>query len=68
MCWFQGEVINYSELVTAEEICENSTKLITFLDLAGHRKYLRTTVQGLSGYRPHYAMLVSQTLQHLVKT
>ncbi|KAG8249734.1 GTP-binding protein 2 [Homalodisca vitripennis] len=54
----QGEVINYSELVTAEEICENSTKLITFMDLAGHRKYLRTTVQGLSGYLPHYVMLV----------
>lgn len=44
--------------MTAEEICENSTKLITFMDLAGHRKYLRTTVQGLSGYSPHYVMLV----------
>lgn len=54
----KGEVINYSELMTAEEICENSTKLITFMDLAGHRKYLRTTVQGLSGYWPHYVMLV----------
>uniref|UniRef100_A0A1B6DLH1 Tr-type G domain-containing protein n=1 Tax=Clastoptera arizonana TaxID=38151 RepID=A0A1B6DLH1_9HEMI len=54
----QGDVVNYSELMTAEEICENSTKLITFMDLAGHRKYLRTTVQGLSGYSPHYVMLV----------
>lgn len=34
------------------------TKLISLLDLAGHRKYLRTTVGAVSGYRPHHAMLV----------
>lgn len=54
----QAQVVNYSEMTTAEEICENSTKLITFIDLAGRRKYLRTTVQGLTGYSPHHAMLV----------
>lgn len=54
----QGQVINYSELMTAEEICESSTKLVTFIDLAGHRKYLRTTVLGLTGYSPHHVMLV----------
>lgn len=56
----QGQPINYSssELITAEEICDSSTKLVTFLDLAGHKKYLRTTIQGLSGYCPHHAMLV----------
>lgn len=56
----QGHPINYSysELMTAEEICDVSTKLVTFLDLAGHRKYIRTTIQGLSGYLPHHAMLV----------
>lgn len=55
-----GSVINYGsqELMTAEEICINSTKIVTFLDLAGHKKYLRTTISGLSGYYPHYAMLV----------
>ncbi|PSN51832.1 GTP-binding protein 2 [Blattella germanica] len=54
----QGHIVNYSEFMTAEEICENSTKLITFIDLAGHRKYLRTTVLGLTGYSPHHVMLV----------
>ncbi|KAJ8975811.1 hypothetical protein NQ317_013742 [Molorchus minor] len=49
---------NCSDLITAEEICENSTKLVTFLDLAGHKKYIRTTIRGLSGYSPHHAMLV----------
>ena len=43
---------------TADEIAENATKLITFIDLAGHQKYLRTTISGLTGYAPHYAMLV----------
>jgi len=32
--------------------------LITFLDLAGHKKYLKTTVAGLSGYCPNHVMLV----------
>ncbi|XP_030755921.1 GTP-binding protein 2 [Sitophilus oryzae] len=56
----QGQPINYSssELITAEEICDSSTKLVTFLDLAGYKKYIRTTIQGLSGYSPHHAMLV----------
>ncbi|CAH1960724.1 unnamed protein product [Acanthoscelides obtectus] len=56
----QGQPVNYSssELITAEEICDTSTKLVTFLDLAGHKKYIRTTIQGLSGYSPHHAMLV----------
>ncbi|KAJ8936434.1 hypothetical protein NQ318_015580 [Aromia moschata] len=56
----QGQPINYSysELITAEEICDSSTKLVTFLDLAGHKKYIRTTIRGLSGYSPHHAMLV----------
>lgn len=56
----QGKVINYSysDMITSEEICDVSTKLVTFLDLAGHRKYLHTTIQGLSGYLPHHAMLV----------
>ncbi|XP_018328629.1 GTP-binding protein 2 isoform X3 [Agrilus planipennis] len=56
----QGQEINYSysDLMTAEDICEESNKLITFLDLAGHKKYIRTTIQGLSGYLPHHAMLV----------
>ncbi|XP_053622920.1 GTP-binding protein 2 [Plodia interpunctella] len=56
----QGNVVNYgcSELMTAERIGERSAKLVSFLDLAGHSKYQRTTVHGLTGYCPHYAMLV----------
>ena len=52
------QVINYSESRTAEDICEQSSKLITFIDLAGHHKYLRTTIFGLTGHSPDFAMLV----------
>ncbi|XP_028167173.1 GTP-binding protein 2 isoform X3 [Ostrinia furnacalis] len=56
----QGNVVNYgcSELMTAERIGERSAKLVSFLDLAGHSKYQRTTLHGLSGYCPHWAMLL----------
>lgn len=55
-----GNVINYkhNEMMTAEEISELSTKLISFMDLAGHRKYMRTTIQAVSGYAPHFISLV----------
>lgn len=45
----QGQVLNYAEMSTAEEICEHASKVVTFIDLAGHRKYLRTTLLGLTG-------------------
>uniref|UniRef100_T1IIR6 Tr-type G domain-containing protein n=1 Tax=Strigamia maritima TaxID=126957 RepID=T1IIR6_STRMM len=54
----EGRTINYSDSHTAEDICEASSKLITFLDLAGHYKYLKTTIFGMTGYSPHYAVLV----------
>lgn len=56
----QGNVINYkyNEMMTSEEISDRSSKLVTFMDLAGHRRYIRTTVQALTGYSPHHAMLV----------
>lgn len=55
-----GNVINYkhNEMMTTEEISELSTKIISFMDLAGHRRYMRTTVQAVSGYAPHFIALV----------
>ncbi|XP_061129241.1 GTP-binding protein 2b isoform X3 [Syngnathus typhle] len=54
----RGQVVNYSDSRSAEEICESSSKMITFIDLAGHHKYLKTTVFGLTSYCPDFAMLV----------
>ena len=50
--------MNYSTCSTAEDICQASAKLITFIDLAGHQKYQKTTVFGLTAGRPDLAMLV----------
>lgn len=69
----QGNVINLAlDMMTAEEISEKSSKLVTFMDLAGHRRYLKTTIQALTGYSPHFSMLVvsaeginSMTHEHL---
>ncbi|XP_014241159.1 GTP-binding protein 2 [Cimex lectularius] len=52
----QGKLLNCFDLECGED--NHCTKLISLLDLAGHRKYLRTTVQAVSGYCPHHAMLV----------
>lgn len=39
-------------------ISTNSKKLITFLDLCGHEKYLKTTMFGLVGLMPDYAAII----------
>ncbi|KAH6941783.1 hypothetical protein HPB50_023589 [Hyalomma asiaticum] len=54
----QGQPVTYGHCRSPEELCERSAKLITFIDLAGHQKYLRTTVFGLTGHSPHFVMLV----------
>lgn len=41
-----------------EDICSQSSKIVNFIDLAGDQRYLHTTAFGLSGYCPHYVMLV----------
>ncbi|KAJ2757377.1 hypothetical protein GGI19_000096 [Coemansia pectinata] len=44
--------------VSWDAVCERSSKLISFLDLAGHEKYLKTTVFGMAGGAPDYVMLM----------
>uniref|UniRef100_A0A1I7XG25 Tr-type G domain-containing protein n=1 Tax=Heterorhabditis bacteriophora TaxID=37862 RepID=A0A1I7XG25_HETBA len=37
---------------------EDFIELITFIDLAGHEKYLKTTIFGMTGHMPDYTMLM----------
>ncbi|CAI4225094.1 unnamed protein product [Auanema sp. JU1783] len=53
----RGKLVNYAKH-NPEEMVENSTKLLTLIDLAGDSKYMKTTIQGLSGYNPHFACLL----------
>jgi len=56
----KGSIVNYAGMRTlsTNEICEASAKIVNFIDLAGHEKYLRTTVFGLTGHSPDFAMLM----------
>lgn len=40
------------------DIGARSSKVVTFIDLCGHEKYLKTTVSGLTGHAPDHVMLV----------
>ncbi|XP_041474619.1 GTP-binding protein 1-like [Lytechinus variegatus] len=58
----KGEVVNkpdsHGGSLDWVRICENSSKVITFIDLAGHEKYLKTTVFGMTGHAPDFGMLM----------
>ncbi|VDN38506.1 unnamed protein product, partial [Cylicostephanus goldi] len=51
------QLVNYAQN-SLEELVERSKKLVTLIDLAGDSKYLKTTIHGLSGYKPHFACLL----------
>ena len=44
--------------INSIKINQNTNRSLTFIDLAGHEKYLKTTLHGLSGYFIDYAILV----------
>ncbi|MHA2365083.1 MAG: GTP-binding protein [Candidatus Hodarchaeales archaeon] len=52
----KGDIINHrNPSPTPQEVMLESSKIIRFIDLAGHEKYLKTTIFGLAGYEPDYA-------------
>ncbi|XP_055331213.1 GTP-binding protein 1-like [Paramacrobiotus metropolitanus] len=57
-----GKVVNrafaHGNDLDWEGICKQSSKVITFIDLAGHEKYLKTTIFGMTGHLPDFCMLV----------
>ncbi|KAN0050316.1 hypothetical protein ACTA71_003433 [Dictyostelium dimigraforme] len=56
----KGKIVNYNTLhssLSPSEICESSSKIITFVDLAGHEKYLKTTLFGMTSSSPDYCMI-----------
>lgn len=61
-----GNVVNKPDHGTLDwvKICEKSAKVITFIDLAGHERYLKTTVFGMTGHAPDFGMLMVSALFH----
>jgi GTP-binding protein 1 len=57
----KGEIVTSAvpgRKLSWEEIGQRSAKVITFTDLAGHERYLRTTVFGLLSSEPNYCLLM----------
>ena len=40
------------------DLIDDASKVVCFVDLAGHERYLRTTCFGLTGHLPEYAMVL----------
>jgi elongation factor 1-alpha len=53
-----GTIIDLSKVSTRENIAEQSYKIIKFLDLAGHEKYLKTTLKEISNSKPNYVIIM----------
>lgn len=56
----KGECVNYESERKTDwgEVMDKSYKVISFFDLAGHEKYLKTTVSGMTGNMPDYCFLL----------
>ena len=54
----QMEHLNSNKNQSWAHVAQNSQRLVTFLDLCGHEKYLKTTMFGLVGLMPDYSMIV----------
>lgn len=57
---YSGRLVDKKN-VSWKEIASQSDHIITFLDLCGHEKYLKTTMYGISAYAPHYAIILIGT-------
>ncbi|ORY37466.1 P-loop containing nucleoside triphosphate hydrolase protein [Rhizoclosmatium globosum] len=44
--------------LTWDDVTSSASKVISFFDLAGHEKYLKTTVFGMTGCSPDFVMLM----------
>jgi GTPase len=56
----EGSVVNFKldRNNAWTDISCRSSKIISFYDLAGHEKYLRTTIHGLSSLYPDYCLIM----------
>lgn len=71
-----GTIVNFNQsspnlAISWEQICSSSDKIVSFLDTCGHPKYMKTTIRGLTGKSPDYAILVisaeSDTIPQMTK-
>jgi GTPase len=58
----KGSIVNHDESLgrkkTWPDIVKNSSKVVTFFDLCGHERYLKTTILGLTSQFPDLALIL----------
>ncbi|CAG8353122.1 unnamed protein product [Penicillium nalgiovense] len=65
----RGEIVGNSQgrKMSWEDIGKRSAKVISFSDLAGHERYLRTTVFGMLSSSPNYCLLMVAANNGLIR-
>jgi GTPase len=66
----RGEFVRVAEKRSERRwpiIVRRSSKILTFYDLAGHERYLRTTVHGLSFSHPDYSIILVEATRGVTK-
>lgn len=54
----QGRPYNQQSMMSIEKWLDNSNKLLTFIDVGGHRKAQKQLVSSLCSFFPEYALWV----------
>ena len=57
----KGDIVNYRSVcgkMSWPDIVRSSSKIVTFFDLAGHEKYLKTTILGLTSAPPNMCFIM----------
>lgn len=58
----KGNIVNqpsvHGNILNWLSVCERSSKLISFIDLCGHEKYLKTSIYGMTGLVPNYCQII----------
>lgn len=54
----QGKLYNQQSMMPIEKWLDNSNKLLTFIDVGGHKKAQKQLVSSLCSFFPEYALWV----------
>jgi GTPase SAR1 family protein len=53
-----GDTASREKDLSWDEICKEASKIIGFIDLAGHEKYFKTTIGALASCSPDFVLLI----------
>jgi len=60
----EGCVLNYRGVSGKKEVCKEASKVLTFIDMGGHERCLKTALYGLTAMLPDYALLCVSAAAH----